>query len=194
MSECVFRGIGWGAVGGGKLPLGIAGEAQLTHPTPLHPHPQLHTAPSLRGGGARPPRGRANPQGVREVAAKVQGQDDQVRRAGSLLQEGGERAKRASLDEDEHTRDESHEMATEIMATSTSTTELTLFHSILLTPFTRFALASLKMTRTISHEFTRRRSPRRNSSPTSLGPTRLSSFSRLARSPTRQSSRNRTST
>jgi len=46
-------------------------------------------------------------------------------------------------------------MATEIMATSTSTTELTLFHSILLTPFTRFALASLKMTRTISHEFTR---------------------------------------
>ena len=39
------------------------------------------------------------------------------------------------------------EMATDIMATST--TKLTLFHSILLTRFTRFALASLKM-RTIS--------------------------------------------
>jgi len=40
----------------------------------------------------------------------------------------GERAKRASFEEDENTRDESREMATDIMATST--TELTLFHSI----------------------------------------------------------------
>jgi len=32
----------------------------------------------------------------------------------------GERAKRASLDEDEHTRDEVREMATDIMATSTT--------------------------------------------------------------------------
>ena len=59
---------------------------------------------------------------------------------------GGERAKRASFEEDEHTRDESREMASQhhyIMATST--TELTLFHSIILTRFTRFALASLKM-------------------------------------------------
>jgi len=32
----------------------------------------------------------------------------------------GERAKRASLDEDEHTRDESNEMAADIMATSTT--------------------------------------------------------------------------
>ena len=42
----------------------------------------------------------------------------------------GERAKRASLDEDEHThtRDESREIAADIMATST--TKLTLFHPI----------------------------------------------------------------
>ena len=45
---------------------------------------------------------------------------------------GGERAKRASLDEEENTRDESREMATYIMATST--TKLTLFHSIRSTP------------------------------------------------------------
>jgi len=43
--------------------------------------------------------------------------------------EVSERSKRASLDEDENTRDESRSMATDIMATST--TELT--HSILLT-------------------------------------------------------------
>ena len=59
----------------------------------------------------------------------------------------GERAKRASLEEDEHTRDEVREMATGIKATSN--TKLTLFHLILLTRLTRFALASLKM-RTIS--------------------------------------------
>jgi len=46
------------------------------------------------------------------------------------------------LSEDEHTRDESREMATDIMATST--TKLTLFLSILLARFTRFALTSLK--------------------------------------------------
>ena len=45
----------------------------------------------------------------------------------------GERAKRASLDEDEHTRDESREMATDIMATST--TKLT--HPIRLTRLVR---------------------------------------------------------
>jgi len=55
----------------------------------------------------------------------------------------GERAKRASFDEDEHTRDESREMTTDEMATST--TELTLFHSIRLARFIRFALTSLKM-------------------------------------------------
>ena len=68
-----------------------------------------------------------------------------------LLQQpgkAGERAKRASFEEDEHTREESREMATDIIM-ATSTTKLTLFHSILLTRFTRFALASLKM-RTIS--------------------------------------------
>ena len=48
----------------------------------------------------------------------------------------GERAKRASLDEDEHTRDESREMATDIMATST--TELT--HSIHFARLVRFVL------------------------------------------------------
>jgi len=52
---------------------------------------------------------------------------------------------RASLEEDEHTSDESREMATDIMATSTTK----LAHSIILTRFIRFALASLKM-RTIS--------------------------------------------
>ena len=57
------------------------------------------------------------------------------------LRAPGERAKRASLDEDENTRDESREMAIDIMATST--TKLT--HSILLTRFTRFALVSSKM-------------------------------------------------
>ncbi len=53
----------------------------------------------------------------------------------------GERAKRASLDEDEHTRDESREMATDIMATST--TKLT--HPIRLARLVRFARPSLKM-------------------------------------------------
>ena len=48
---------------------------------------------------------------------------------------------RASLEEDEHTSDESREMATDIMATSTTK----LAHSIILTRFIRFALASLKM-------------------------------------------------
>ena len=48
---------------------------------------------------------------------------------------------RASLEEDEHTSDESREMATDIMATSTTK----LAHSIILTRFARFALASLKM-------------------------------------------------
>jgi len=52
-------------------------------------------------------------------------------------------AKRASLDEDENTRDESREIVTDIMATST--TKLTLFHSFLSTRLTRFALTSLKM-------------------------------------------------
>jgi len=51
--------------------------------------------------------------------------------------------KRPSLDEDESTRDESREMATDTMATST--TKLTLFHSILLARLTHFSLASLKM-------------------------------------------------
>ena len=41
----------------------------------------------------------------------------------------GERVKRASLDEDEHTRDESREMASDIIM-ATSTTKLQLFHSI----------------------------------------------------------------
>jgi len=40
----------------------------------------------------------------------------------------GERAKRASLDEDEHTRDGSREIAADMMAAST--TKLKLFHSI----------------------------------------------------------------
>ena len=55
--------------------------------------------------------------------------------------EVSERSEGASLDEDKHTRDESRELATDIMVTST--TELT--HPILLTRFIRFALASLKM-------------------------------------------------
>jgi hypothetical protein len=42
-------------------------------------------------------------------------------------------------DSSDEVRDESREMATDIMATST--TELTLFHSIRLARFTRFALA-----------------------------------------------------
>ena len=49
----------------------------------------------------------------------------------------GERAKRASLDENEHTRDVSREMATDIMATST--TKLTLFHPIRLARLLRSA-------------------------------------------------------
>ena len=57
----------------------------------------------------------------------------------------GERAKRASLDEDEHTRDESRERLQTIWLHSN--TKLT--PSILLTRFTRFALVSSKM-RTIS--------------------------------------------
>jgi len=40
--------------------------------------------------------------------------------AADVLQTTGERAKRASLDEDEHTRDGSREIATDIMATSTT--------------------------------------------------------------------------
>ena len=55
----------------------------------------------------------------------------------------GERAKRASLDEDENTRDEVREMATDIMATSTAM----LTHPIRLARlahFTRFARPSLK--------------------------------------------------
>jgi len=59
------------------------------------------------------------------------------------VSERAKRSDRASLDEDEYTRDESREMTTDIMATST--TKLTLFHSKLLTRFNRFALASLKM-------------------------------------------------
>mgnify|MGYP006086775443 CR=1 FL=1 len=62
----------------------------------------------------------------------------------------GERAKRskASLEEDEHTRDGSREMAADIMATST--TKLTLFHSIRLARSVCFALPSLLKMRTIS--------------------------------------------
>jgi len=67
----------------------------------------------------------------------------------------GERAKRASLLEDEHTSDESREMATDEMATST--TKLTLFHSILMTRSPRpclinyaHNLASLGAVRTLS--------------------------------------------
>jgi hypothetical protein len=45
--------------------------------------------------------------------------------------------------EDEHIRDKVHEMATDVMATST--TKLTLFHPIRLAHFTRFARLSLKM-------------------------------------------------
>ena len=56
------------------------------------------------------------------------------------MQKVSERSERA-LRKTEYTRDESREMATDIIATST--TKLT--HSILLTRFTRFALASLKM-------------------------------------------------
>ena len=52
-------------------------------------------------------------------------------------------AKRASFGEDEHTRVESSEMATDEMATFT--TILIHIHPILLTRFIRFALASLKM-------------------------------------------------
>jgi len=48
---------------------------------------------------------------------------------------------RASLDEGENTREESREMATDIMATST--TELT--HSVCVARFIHFALASLKI-------------------------------------------------
>ena len=55
------------------------------------------------------------------------------------VSERGERA----LDEDENTRDESREMAADIMATST--TKLTLFHSIRLARLARFARAPLKM-------------------------------------------------
>jgi len=55
--------------------------------------------------------------------------------------EKGERAKRASFEEDEHTRDESREMGTDIMATST--TELTIFHSIRLAHFTSLHFTSL---------------------------------------------------
>ena len=54
-----------------------------------------------------------------------------------------ERSERALRKEDEHTRDESREIATDIMATST--TELTLFHSIRLGRLVWFARASLKM-------------------------------------------------
>ena len=54
---------------------------------------------------------------------------------------GGERAKRASLVEEESTRDDSREMTKNIITTSTAK----LTHSILLSRFTRFALASLKM-------------------------------------------------
>ena len=54
---------------------------------------------------------------------------------------GERRAKRASFDEDEHTRDES--TPAKWLQTATSTTELT--HSIRLARFIRFALASLKM-------------------------------------------------
>ena len=53
----------------------------------------------------------------------------------------GERAKRASLWGDEHTRDEMREMAKDIMATST--TKLTLFHPIRLARLVRFARPSL---------------------------------------------------
>jgi len=56
-----------------------------------------------------------------------------------LMDIAGERAKRASLDD---SSDESREMATDIMAAYA--TKLTLFHSILLTRLTRFALASFK--------------------------------------------------
>ena len=45
--------------------------------------------------------------------------DDPLAALDNTVRKAGERAKRASLDEDEHTRDESREMATDIMATST---------------------------------------------------------------------------
>jgi len=50
--------------------------------------------------------------------------------------EKGERAKRKSLDEDEHTRDESRKMATDIMEHPLLTT---LFHPIRLARLVRFA-------------------------------------------------------
>ena len=71
-----------------------------------------------------------NDDKYKETFSGTRGLDDEV----------SERSERACLLEDLNTRDGSCEMAADIMATST--TKLTLFHSILLTRFARFALAS----------------------------------------------------